>query len=61
MDINQLNQLWEEYSKDQQARMHLRFGQYIYNKINWEFKNSYQAASYINVFNLLQKELGAKA
>ena len=61
MDINQLNQLWDEYSKDQQARMHLRFGQYIYNKINWEFKNSYQAASYINVFNLLQEELGAKA
>ena len=61
MNINQLNQLWEEYSKDQQARMHLRFGQYIYNKINWEFKNSYQAASYINVFNLLQEELGAKA
>ena len=61
MDINQLNQIWEEYSKDQQARMHLRFGQYIYNKINWEFKNSYQAASYINVFNLLQEELGAKA
>ena len=61
MDINQFNQLWEEYSKDQQARMHLRFGQYIYNKINWEFKNSYQAASYINVFNLLQEELGAKA
>ncbi len=61
MDINQLNQLWEEYSKDQQARMHLRFGQYIYNKINWEFKNSYQAASYINVFNLIQEELGAKA
>ena len=61
MDINQLNQLWEEYSKNQQARMHLRFGQYIYNKINWEFKNSYQAASYINVFNLLQEELGAKA
>ena len=61
MDINQFNKLWEEYSKDQQARMHLRFGQYIYNKINWEFKNSYQAASYINVFNLLQEELGAKA
>ena len=61
MDINQLNQLWEEYSKDQESRMHLRFGQYIYNKINWEFKNSYQAASYRDVFNLLQEELGAKA
>ena len=61
MDINQLNQLWEEYSKDQQARMHLRFGQYIYNKINWEFKNSYQAASYRDVFDLLQEELSAKA
>ena len=61
MNIKKLHQLWEEYSKDQQARMHLRFGQYIYNKINWEFKNSYQAASYINVFNLLQEELGAKA
>ena len=61
MNIKKLHQLWEEYSKDQQARMQLRFGQYIYNKINWEFKNSYQAASYINVFNLLQEELGAKA
>ena len=61
MDYNQLNQLWEEYSKDQESRMHLRFGQYIYNKINWEFKNSYQAASYRSVFDLLQEELGAKA
>ena len=61
MNLKQFNKLWEEYSKDQQARMHLRFGQYIYNKINWEFKNSYQAASYRDVFDLLQEELGAKA
>ena len=61
MNLKQFNELWEEYSKDQQARMHLRFGQYIYNKINWEFKNSYQAASYRDVFDLLQEELGAKA
>ena len=61
MNLKQFNELWEGYCKDQKSRMHLRFGQYIYNKTNWEFKNSYQAASYINVFNLLQEELGAKA
>ena len=61
MDLKQFNKLWEEYCKDQKSRMHLRFGQHLYNKTNWEFKNSYQASSYRDTFDLLQEELGAKA
>lgn len=51
---------WLEYKSLGGGREHIRFGQYIYNEYDLEYKNSYNESSDLKAYNLLSEYLYKK-
>lgn len=46
---------WLEYKSLGGGREHIRFGQYVYNEYDLEYKNSYNVRSELDAYNLLSE------
>ena len=51
---------WLEYKSLGEGREHIRFGQYVYNEYDLEYKNSYNVRSELDAYNLLSEYLYQK-
>lgn len=51
---------WLNYKPLGEGRQHIRFGQYVYNEYDLEYKNSYNESSDLKAYNLLSEYLYQK-
>ena len=51
---------WLSYKSLGEGREHIRFGQYVYNEYDLEYKNSYNNCSDLDAYNLLSEYLYQK-
>ena len=51
---------WLIYKATGSGREHIRFGQYVYNEYDLEYKNSYNVRSEIDAYNLLSEYIYLK-
>ena len=51
---------WLKYKSLGEGREHIRFGQYVYNEYDLEYKDSYNNPSDLDAYNLLSEYLYQK-
>ena len=55
IDLGNAYSDWLEYKSLGGGREHIRFGQYVYNEYDLEYKNSYNVRSELDAYNLLSE------
>ena len=60
IDLGKAYTEWLEYKSLGEGRECIRFGQYVYNKYNIEYGNSYNTRSDLDAYNLLSEYLYQK-
>lgn len=60
IDLGNAYTEWLEYKSLGEGREHIRFGQYVYNEYDLEYKNSYNNCSDLDAYNLLSEYLYQK-
>ena len=51
---------WLSYKSLGEGREHIRFGQYVYNEYDLEYKNSYNVRSELDAYNILSEYIYLK-
>ena len=51
---------WLSYKSLGEGREYIRFGQYVYNEYDLEYKNSYNVRSELDAYNLLSEYIYLK-
>ena len=60
LDLGNAYTEWLESKSLGGGSEHIRFGQYVYNNFNLEYKNSYNTKSELGAYNLLSEYLYSK-
>ena len=59
-DLGNAYRDWLSYKSSGEGREHIRFGQYVYNEYDLEYKNSYNTRSELDAYNLLSEYIYLK-